>query len=82
MIGDSVFDAFDIEGSILRPSLATYPTLLGRLDNQIAFVPSSTDDDQSNQRCAVQAYGVSEQNSPNELQYLAVRLSPIQEPSL
>ena len=79
VIGDSVFDAFDLEGGTLRPNAETFPTLIGRLDNQVALLPSFTDD-QSNQywiRCAVQAYGVNKHNCPDELEYLAVCFAPL-----
>ncbi|CAJ1932487.1 unnamed protein product [Cylindrotheca closterium] len=82
VIGDSVFDTFKVEGTRLHPSLATYPTLVGRLDNEVALVPSFTDD-QDNQyslRCGIQAFPVTKRNDSNALRYYAIRFSPLQFP--
>lgn len=79
VIGDSIFDAFKIEGSHLRPCLATYPTLVGRLENEVALVPSFTDD-QDNQyslRCGVQAFPVTKRDDSSALRYYAIRFTPL-----
>jgi len=81
-IGDSVFDAFDIEERAMRPCLATFPSLIGRLDNEVALVPSFTDE-QDNQywtRCGVQAYPVNKNDGSNALLYFAVRFTPMHSP--
>ena len=79
VIGDSVFDTFNMEGRLLRPSLATYPTLTGRLDNEVALVPSFQDEQHNEYsvRCAVQAYPVTKRNDSNALRYFAIRFTPI-----
>lgn len=79
-IGDSVFDAFAIEGwTSLRPSLTTFPTLEGHWDNKIALIPSSTDEDhhQSWIRCRVEAFPISKRSDSNILRYFAVRFTPL-----
>ena len=82
VIGDSVFDTFKIEGNHLRPSLATYPTLVGRLEKEVVLVPSFTDD-QDNQyslRCGIQAFPVTKRNDSNALRYYAIRFNPLRLP--
>jgi len=79
VIGESVFDTFNVEGRVLRPCLATYPTLAGRLDNAVALVPSFTDK-QNNEysvRCGLQAYPVTKRDDPSALRYFAIRFAPL-----